>query len=105
MVLSGVISMVSGGVISMVSGGVVSMVCPYLHDAVADGAVGLPAHQQQADHHHHGDGHGHHQQPHHGAAVKRLQGIRLLREQERVNNQVSSSPHARGWCAFDLGGI
>lgn len=51
----------------------------YLHDAVADGAVRLPAHQQEADYHHHGDRHGHHQQTHHGASVERLQGIGLLR--------------------------
>ena len=50
----------------------------YLYDAMTDGAVWLPAHQQQADHHHHGDCHGHHQQPHHGAAVKCLQGVGLL---------------------------
>lgn len=50
----------------------------YLYDSMADSAVRLPAHQQQADYHHHGDGHSHHQQPHHGAAVKRLQCIRLL---------------------------
>lgn len=50
----------------------------YLYDAMTDSSVRLPADQQQADYHHHGNRHGHHQQPHHGATVKRLQGIGLL---------------------------
>lgn len=54
----------------------------YLYDAVTDGAVRLPANQQQADDHHHGDGHGHHQQPHHGASVEGLQGVGLLWTEE-----------------------
>lgn len=50
----------------------------YLYNAVAYGAIWLPANQQQADYHHHGDGHGHHQQSHHGTPVERLQGVGLL---------------------------
>lgn len=61
-------------------------VCPWagshLYDAMADGPIRSPAHQQQADHHHHGDRHGHHQQPHHGPAVEGLQGVRLLRREQ-----------------------
>lgn len=51
---------------------------------MTDSAIWLPAHQQQADYHHHGNRHSHHQQPHHGATVKRLQGIRLLWKEGNV---------------------
>lgn len=85
----------------------------YLHDAVADSAVRLPAHQQEADDHHHGDGHGHHQQTHHGASVERLQGVRLLRREKsgespdrgkRGASERSSSASYQ-FVPLDLGGL
>lgn len=58
----------------------------YLHNAMANSAVWLSAHQKQADYHHHGNGYGHHQQPNHGATVKCLQGIRLLWKEAILNS-------------------
>lgn len=55
----------------------------YLNNTMANSAVRLSAHQQQADNHDHGYSYSHHQQPHHGSSVKRLQGIRGLAEQEK----------------------
>lgn len=85
----------------------------YLHDAVADGAVRLPAHQQEADYHHHGDRHGHHQQTHHGASVERLQGIGLLRRETsgespdrgRRGASERSSFTSYQFIPLDLGGL
>lgn len=85
----------------------------HLHDAVADGAVRLPAHQQEADYHHHGNRHGHHQQPHHGASIKRLQGVGLLRREVSGEGPDRSRRGASEWSSFisyqfvplDLGGL
>lgn len=80
---------------------------------MADGAVGLPAHQQEADYHHHGDRHSHHQQPHHGASVERLQGVGLLRRERSGERTEWGRRRASGWSLFisyqfvplDLGGL
>lgn len=81
---------------------------------MADGAVRLPAHQQEADYHHHGNGHSHHQQPHHGASVERLQGVGLLRrEMSGESPDRGTRRGASEWSSFisyqfiplDLGGL
>lgn len=85
----------------------------HLHDAVTDGAVRLPAHQQEADHHHHGNRHGHHQQPHHGASIEGLQGVGLLRREmsgESPEGGGGGAPERTSFISYqfvplDLGGL
>lgn len=81
--------------LALTGSGVMSPGLAYLYNAVAYGAVRLPANQQQADYHHHGNGHGHHQQSHHGASVECLQSVGLLwAERTRALRRRESAPWA-----------